>query len=181
MIAENLSDWFDEKRIVYSWEDLRFPFTQTKQGATAKPDFDFTNLGLLFPQDDATEIISIIAQMPHDYVIGTNIKPHIHYQQSAAEQPVFKIDYKWFNNGDAVPATFTTVAGTGNAYTYSSGDLHQIQTWEEIDGSGITGVSSILLIKLYRDDDVLTGDSLAFEFDIHYKKYLPGSRYEYEV
>lgn len=46
------------------YEDLRMPFTQAKQGATLKPDFDYTNVGLLFPQNDATEIAYFIAQLP---------------------------------------------------------------------------------------------------------------------
>lgn len=48
-----------------------------------------------------------------------------------------------------------------------------------IDGSGITGVSSILDIKLYRDDNVVTGDVLVKEFDIHYLVDADGSRQEY--
>ena len=77
-----------------TWDDLRFPSTRIRQGATAKPDFDITNIGLLFPQDDATEIAYLLAQMPHDWKEGSAIYPHMHYIQSVAEQPVFKIDYK---------------------------------------------------------------------------------------
>ena len=47
------------------WEDLRFPATQTKIGSNDLPHFDFTNIGLLFPREDTSEIIYIIAQMPH--------------------------------------------------------------------------------------------------------------------
>jgi len=59
------------------WDDLRFPASQTKQGSNLKPDFDINNVGLLFPQNDADEIIYIIAQMPHDMKLGSNIRPHI--------------------------------------------------------------------------------------------------------
>ena len=37
------------------WDDLRAPFTQTKRGALDKPDFDYTNVGLLFKQNDTAE------------------------------------------------------------------------------------------------------------------------------
>jgi hypothetical protein len=56
--------------------------------------FDETNIGLLFPQNDTTEIVFVIAQIPHNYKLGTNIKPHIHFVQSSASTPTFKIEYK---------------------------------------------------------------------------------------
>ncbi len=48
------------------WTDLRFAGGRDKQGNTQKPDYDYTNLGLLFPQNDATEIAYLIAQAPHE-------------------------------------------------------------------------------------------------------------------
>jgi len=47
------------------WDDLRFPLTRDKQGQSDKPDFDFAGLGLLFPQNNNTEIVYLIAQFPH--------------------------------------------------------------------------------------------------------------------
>ena len=161
------------------WEDLRFPATQTKQGNTLLPDFDYTNIGLLFPQNDDTEIAYIIAQIPHAWKLGSNIRPHIHFIQTSADIPIFKIDYKWYDNNGTVPATWTTIATTDCEFTWSSGSLLQICSFPEIDGSGITGVSSILDIKLYRDDNVVTGDVLVKEFDIHYLVDADGSRQEY--
>jgi hypothetical protein len=81
------------------WDDLRFPFTATKLGALDKPDFDATNVGLLFPVNDATEIIYIIAQMPHEYKEGSRIYPHLHWQQMNGNNVVWKAAYKWFNKG----------------------------------------------------------------------------------
>jgi len=49
------------------WDDMRAPFTQTKRGALDKPDFDYTNVGLLFKQNDPAEIVYIIFQLPHAY------------------------------------------------------------------------------------------------------------------
>ena len=166
-------------RVNTMWNDLRFSFTQTKQGATALPDFDYTNVGLLFPQNDPAEIVYIVAQMPHDYKLGSNIRPHIHWQQSAATAVTWKMDYKWFKNGDAVPASFTTISTNTGVFTYTSGSICQLSSFPEINGSAIDTVSSILLIKLYRDDNVTTGDVLGFEFDIHYQIDSLGSRLEF--
>ena len=160
------------------WNDLKAPFTSIRRGATSKPDFDYTNLGLLFPSGDTAEVASIIMQFPHDRMDSTDIYPHIHWQQMNSNAVVWKLDYKWFENGAAVPANFTTVAATGSVFTYSSGNMLQISTWDAIDGSSIDSVSSIFLAKLYRDDSVDGGagsnDALAFEFDLHYQVDTPG-------
>lgn len=160
------------------WDDLRFPFSRTMLGALNKPDFDYTNVGLLFPQNDATEIVYMIGQLPHGYDAGSDIKPHIHWQQSSASAPTWTLEYKWFNNGEAAPAAFTTVNATAQAFTYVSGNLAQISSWAAISGTG-KKESSILLLKLYRNDNTVTGDVLAFEFDIHFQRDKRGSFVEY--
>jgi hypothetical protein len=149
-------------------EDLRFTATTIRQGVTTKPDFDTTDLVLLFPQNDATEIAYINAQMPHSWQEGTAIEPHIHYIQEEDTQPVFKIDYRWVNIGDAVPSTFTTYTMDSNVMSYVEDGHQMIYGSDGIDGTGYTA-SSMLQIKLYRDDNVYTGDCKMLEFDIHYK------------
>ena len=162
------------------WDDLRFPAIQLKLGATTKPDFDYTNLGLLFPQNDASEIIYIIAQIPHEWKLGTNLRPHIHFIQSAALQPVFKMDYRWYKNGSDPTGVFTTITANSFAFSYpGSGSILQIVSFPEIDGSNIDTVSSILDIRIYRDDNVVSGDVLVKEFDIHYQIDALGSRQEF--
>lgn len=168
-----------EPSAVVGWDDLKAPSTRIRQGATAKPDFDDTNMGLLFPQNDATEIGYIILQFPHAYKEGSNIRPHIHYVQDEVADPVFKFDYRWYNTDSDPSGSFTTLTQDDTAFVYSSGSLHQIATFPEIDGTGKT-LSSIIEIKLYRDDNVVSGDVLTKEFDIHYQiDQERGSRQEF--
>ena len=161
------------------WDDLKFPFTQPKRGSNLKRDFDETTVGLLFPQNDTSEVVYIVTQMPHGYQVGTGIRPHIHWQQSSASFPTWTLEYKWFDNFDAVPAAFTTLTTSTGVESYVSGNLSQISEFAEIDGSAVSGTSSILLMKLYRNDNVVTGDVLGFEFDIHYRSVAPGTNREY--
>lgn len=161
------------------WDDMRFPFTQTKRGALNKPDFDETNIGLLFPQNDASEKIYIVAQMPHNYMVGSDIYPHVHWQQSANTAVTWKMDYKWFNVGDAVPAAFTTISTSTGVFTYTSGNLMQVSSFGPISGAS-KNLSSFLLIKVYRDDNTTTGDVLGFEFDIHIQGDTAGSREQWK-
>lgn len=159
------------------WEDLRFPATRIRQGATQKPDFDTDNVGLLFPQNDPAEIAYIIAQMPHSKLIGSDIEPHVHYIQTSVSTPTFKMDYIWIDIGEST-GTWTTISSSTNIFTYTGGEIHQVMEFPTIPGSD-SGVSSILSIKLYRDDNNVAGDVLVKEFDIHFQKNTLGSRTEY--
>lgn len=151
-------------------DDLRFPATLIRQGVSTKPDFSVTEVALLFPQNDATEIAYIIAQMPHDREPDSNIKPHVHVKLTKSGQAVFKIDYKWFNIGDEVPATWTTYTMDTYSNAYVATDINSIiMNVAPISGTGKTS-SSIMLIKLYRDDNAYVGDIITYEFDIHYTR-----------
>ena len=157
------------------WDDLRFPVTASKLGINDKPDTDYTNFGLLFPQNDTTEYIIIIAQLPHSYKLGTSLHPHVHFIQSAATVPVFKISYRWTNNGGTV-GNFTTVSIASLRHTYTSGSILQAADFPEIVAPVDVNLSSMLDIKLYREDNVVTGDVLVKEFDLHYQVDSFGSR-----
>ena len=161
------------------WDDMKFPATRQRQGATQKPDFDYTNMGLLFPQNDATEISYLIGQFSHAYKEGSDISPHLHFIQDSASTPTFKMDYRWYNNEDDISALgWTTLTASTFAFTWTSGDLVQIASFPDISGTG-KKISSMIEIKLYRDDNVVTGDVLLKEFDVHYQIDSNGSRQEF--
>lgn len=160
------------------YDDLRFPFTRTRRGALDKPDFDFTNIGLLFPQNDTSEIVYIIGQMPHGYWEGSDIVPHIHWRQTESTEPTWTLEYKWFNVGDEIPTSFTTITASTGGKPYDSGTIHQVSSFGEVDGTG-KRLSSVLLMKVYRNDNDVTGDVLAYEFDIHYRGVRAGTRGQY--
>jgi hypothetical protein len=162
-----------------TWEDLVMPLTTGKQGALSRPDFDYDNVGYLFPQNDNSEKLYLVMQIPHSYKQETTIYPHLHWLQTTSSNVTWKLDYKWTNIGATVTDNFTTIEMTRTVCTYSSGTLHQIsETLNGIDGTGKT-ISSILAVKLYRDDNIYTGDALAYQFDIHYESDTLGSRQEF--
>ena len=165
-----------------TWDDFSVPASLQRQGATTKPDFDYTNMGLLFPQNDATEIVYMVAQMQHRKALGSLIAPHIHYIQTGASVPVFKLDYRWYNNGSAVPGTWTTIStadGAGIVFPYTSGSILQILPFPDIAAISNEAISSNLEMKLYRDDNVISGDVLVKYFDFHFQNDGSGSKQEY--
>jgi hypothetical protein len=110
------------------WDDKSFPATLTKLGSNDKPGFDFTELGLLFPQNDTSEKVYIVDQMLHAKKFGSPIDLHLHYIQTTSDLPIFKAEYRFYNNGDAVPATWTTISTEdgGVKFPYTSGSIMQI-------------------------------------------------------
>jgi len=160
---------------------MKFPLTRDKQGQSLYPDFDFTNMGLLFPNGDASEIAYMITQLRHEVRIGTGaeLRPHIHFVQDVAAQPTFKLDYRLYENNGDPTGSFTTLTASTFAFTWTSGSILQIASFPAISLAAITGVSAMLDMKLYRDDTDVGGDVLAKEFDMHYQQDGWGSRQEF--
>lgn len=164
------------------WTDKSFPFNRERQGVTLKPDFDFTRLGLLFPQNDPSEKTYFLDQMLHQKKFGTALKPHIHFLQEAAGIPIFKLDYKFYRNGDEVPAAWTTLStadGTGPVFTFTANPILQIIPFPEIPAPANETASSHIDIIVYRDDDVVSGDILGKYFDYHFQKDGDGTTGEF--
>lgn len=153
-----------------SFEDLRTSATQLKSvGVANKPDFDVTNLTLDFPQNDTSEIVGYNFQIPHSWKQGSTIYPHVHIDQTANQAINFRIQYKWYNANATEPTAWSTLNMATQAYTWTTGTLHNMLTNSTgISGTGKT-ISSILKIKLYRTDNTYTGDVKVTEFDIHYE------------
>jgi len=149
------------------WDDLNFPLVQGKQGALSKPDFDYDSLTYMFPQNDTTEVLSVQIQIPHSWKEGSTVYPHLHIQQSKNLQATFKIVYKWWDVGEAIPSAWLDYTMGTYSYSYTSGILQQILKGSGgISGSGKVA-SSMFLAKIYRTDNVYTGDIGAITFDLH--------------
>lgn len=160
------------------YTDKSQALTRSLLGINGKPDFDFTNLGLLFPQNDTAEKIYIIDQMPHEKALTTDLLSHIHYIQTTAALPIYIMEYKYYNNGGDVPGAFTTIStadGNGPEYPWSGNPMMQILPFPAISGLVDESKSANLDIIIYRNDNVVAGDVLTKFFDIHYAKNRAGS------
>lgn len=158
-----------------AWDDIVFPAAYSKKGANAKPDYDYTNLGDLYPQNDATEITYYQVQMPHRWKAGSAIEPHVHFVQAQATMPVFKLAYRTHANGAAVTSDWTTITcDAAGAFPYTSGSITQIVGFPSIAMTGLAE-SCLIDVKLWREDNAVTGDVLVKQFDIHYEIDKTGS------
>jgi len=166
------------------WDDIFFPLVTAKQGQTDKPAFSPTEVAYLFPQDDTTEFMYIVGQLPHSMKVGSDLSPHVHWKQTQSGSPIFKMDYKWFPIGGSVPASWESHVMSTPAVPYTSGSVQQLSCGNRISGSALqsvsVGVSSIMLIKLYRDTgDDYNANAVVYQFDIHFEKDSLGSHSEF--
>lgn len=184
----NYSEFGADGTIVFSgsatvWDDIFFPLVTAKQGQTDKPLFSAAELGYLFPQADTTHQMYIVGQFPHSYKIGSDLSPHVHWKQTQSGSVVFKLDYKWFPIGGTVPNNWSTYIMANHAIPYTSGSIHQLSYGPKISGSILetttNGVSSIMLMKLYRDDNTYAGTAVTYQMDIHFQKDSLGSHTEF--
>lgn len=170
-----------------AWEDVRFPLIgRNLDTSSGRIDYNYTELGVDFAANSryaSTEQLSFIVQIPHGAETGSNIRPHLHWMQNANNTPNFIIEYRAYELGDTAPA-FTVAKWTENAIAYTSGTIQQNTGFPEIDMSGISILSAIVDIKLYRDsgdDSGLFGGAdgygvvLAKEFDVHMQFNKRGS------
>ena len=166
-----------------SWEDLRFPATAINPPGTVNdPDFDTTKGGWLF-SPSATEVLFIVAQMPHSWIEGTEIRPHVHWEKTtSAEGDVYwNLNYQLSEIGTARQAAVDLSSATATVAS-DTADVHQLTTFGAIDMTGFT-LSCILVMQLSRVGgnaaDTYGADARLLEFDFHYQYGSAGSRQEF--
>lgn len=167
------------------WDDLRFPATAINPpGVVSDPDWDTTKGGWLFAAT-GTETLFIIGQMPHGWLEGSVIVPHVHWERttSAAGAVVWQLEYQWCPLGEAREAAVTVSADAAVATLASDvADVHQITSFGDTATTG-KQISDMLVMKVSRlgDDaaDTYAADARLLEFDIHHQKDADGSVHEF--
>lgn len=162
-----------------AWEDIRIPLIQTKQGSTDKPLY-VADSGAFRYIADSTEILSGSVEIPHNWKVGSNLHPHIHYlQTSAADTGHFSLKWKWHalgNGGMDGSWHYTTLSS--RELTYTSGHFQQLLEGLAMDATG-KGLSSIIVYQLKRQN---SGGGLTnmyvFNLGFHYEVDSFGSRQE---
>lgn len=172
-------------RIVY--DDLRVSLETTKLGGVNDPNFSKVldngagSQGVFAFHFDkaAEEEVFFSVQFPHAMQLGSTIEPHVHWLPKDTDTGTVRwgLEYTWVDlNG--------TFGNTTIIYAEDAGDgtalKHQYASFGGVSGASITGVSSMMICRLFRDathlNDTYDNDAIALEFDIHIKKDAVGSR-----
>lgn len=160
------------------WRGRSFPMRRDKQGMNDKPDYDFSKRGLLFPVNDTTEYIQVLDQMPSDKCLGTIIKLAIFFIQESITIPIFKCDYKFWNNGMVEPVSDILISsedGDGPIFDYTSGAILQVICFPDIPSPIDEKLTSHFEFDLYRDDNLIPSDVTVKFIAYYYKVDTLGS------
>lgn len=158
---------------IQAWEDLRVPVsTVVVNPVNSKPDWVafVGNTRALGFDNAASEWVSFSAQMPHNYLQGSDIEAHLHWSATdgAAGGVRWVLDYTWANIG----SPFGALASLAETSAAASANTHTYCDLEWLTGTGKT-VSSVLMCRLWRDvahtDDDYAADAALLEFDFHYR------------
>jgi hypothetical protein len=177
------------------FDDLQYSLVGQKlTSPSARISYNYTYTLVRFAKtcDWNDDWLAMTIQMSHRWKTGTVVYPHLHWQQTAAAMPNFGITWLWEINGELILTSWTDVAHTANAYTWSSGTLNQITKFGSITPPAGAGLSDLLLVKIWRDvaneSTLFTGAEVdanvqdnadAYSFDIHFEIDQAGSDEEY--
>ena len=172
------------RRHVGGWEDLQVPGLAIKAGVVAPDLIGFAGSASLqvygFNGGGTSPIEEILftVQMPHSWLLGSDIYPHVHFTPVDANSGTVKwyLEYTFAEINAAFPGTSTiatsAVAVAGVAWQ------HQLASFSAITpSSSQDGISAIFAGRLYRDpgQDTYASDAAFLGFDIHYQSDGLGS------
>ena len=164
------------------WDDLRVPAQALKLNPTkTKPDYSAIVGGVMAFLFDPTAQESVLfsAQLPHDYLLGSNLYPHVHYvaTTTGAGTVKFGLEYTLAVIDSTLPAT--VIVSSTDSVSGEKGK-HKLTSMTPIDGSAIDNVSTMLVCRLFRNStaDTYPADVGVLEFDFHYQKDSFGSASE---
>ena len=169
-----------------AWDDITGSLVSSQLNSVAgKLDYNWDENSITMnPGGDPASVSDRLIfnfQVPHKAKLS-EMRLHIHWEQSNATARTFRVDYRIQNNGQPKTTAWTTVVrstgGEYDAFTYTSGTLNQITRLAEIDLS-VAELSSTIQFRLTRTDNN-AGDIEATFVDAHYQtNSTQGSRTEY--
>ena len=188
--SDFIVDCGTEKTLVLEqpvWTDMRTPVNTIRLGGLQPPTEESYRGGMVlaFPSN-ANKTIYFSVQLPHEYKIGSDIEFHIHAVLPTAgagfgvENVKIDFTYSWACINCSFPIA-TSVPKTIDVQTYLADTHYLMEIAETMDGSAISGVSSMILCSLTRDVTVANDyadDIYLLEVDFHYIKDTMGSRKE---
>jgi hypothetical protein len=168
------------------WDDIRVPITSTKLGGSKDPTFSkFRDDGsssqgvfTYFFSNIQEQELYFSFQIPHSYRLKTDLDAHIHWSPIVTNTGTVQwgLEYTIIDiNGNF---SLTNIIRGNTVISVDSQYKHIYTDIGNITGSGITGVSAMLLGRVFRDiaapDDFEASVGL-LEIDFHYQSDTRGS------
>lgn len=167
------------------WNDMWATDLLVPSGATAPdrvPLPGLTNLDAnSFDGVNTVETLGGTFEMPHDYIEGSDIRPHLHWSGSSAAAGNIKwqLGYSVFNvNAEATAETVIAVTLANPGLGANSRAVIKANEFPVISGAGI-GIGTLIRFRIFRDPsdvaDTYGADALLYQVGIHYEADALGS------
>jgi len=176
------------------WDDLRVTLDNGSSAAqlNSVPGVSGPQIWY-FRNNDGLEAMSFSVQLPHGWIEGTTIYPHLHWTprgNNVAGNVEWNLDYSWVNYDPATPQVFPASTTTTVVASPASGNFTQSAHYITALTSGNAGIagtgkkiSSILICRIWRNSnnaaDTYTDDAGVLFLDFHIQIDGYGSRQEY--
>ena len=166
------------------WDDLRVPVNALAPGATPADPIIYGPGGAVrirgFDGAQTTESMDFTAQLPHSWMEGGAIHPHVHWCPTTNNlgTVIWRLDLIWQNIGQAIPLVLLRdtgpVAASGVAWE------HLVAAFPILGPGSAKTISSMLMCRIWRDPttDTYPDDAGLLEVDFHFEQDSVGSRTE---
>lgn len=176
------------------WDDLRVTLDNGSNAAQINtiPGISGPQLWY-FRNDQGVEAMSFQVQLPHAWVEGTTIYPHLHWTprgNNASGNVEWNLEYSWANYDPTTIQVFPSVTTSTVVASPASGNFvqngHYITALTAAN-AGIAGtgkkISSVLICRIWRNSsngaDTYNDDAGVLFMDFHIQINSWGSRQEY--
>ena len=168
------------------WEDLRFPAQGINPAGTANaPTIDTTTYpGTLLFSGTADNHIAGVAQLPHAWLEGSELRPHVHWRKTTADGSGLAVGWELrysISAINAAPVAYTAwLAGTLAVGNLTALEHHNLTGFPAIPMTGYKG-STCLCWEMRRvgSTDAYGSSSRFLELDFHHQVGSSGSEQEY--
>jgi len=139
-------------------------------------------------QANNEEQIMFTIQMPHGWIEGSDIYPHIHWspRDNGSGVVVWGIEYTWVDYNSITPGEFppTTTITAESVAIANDNHKHLVTSFGAITPSADQdNISSILMVRVFRNSsnpaDTYSDEAFGLSFDLHYEMNTIGSRTEW--
>lgn len=165
-----------------TWEDLRFPASLGKLPAVSYPTWTDCRGGQILAFSTG-EIVFFLAQLPHTWIEGDSIEPHLHlipHVGTPSNMVAFNLTYSIANIGEAFPAETTITAehtfANESQYDHINLDFDPIT----MKGKKIASMIIISLERVAPSGVDYASDIGLLELDFHFRRSPFGSEREME-
>jgi len=171
-------------------DELNDLIKSASQNPSSHLVYDYTEGTLDFKNNcDLNDWALMNVQINHDWKVGSDVEPHVHWFQNQDVIPNWLIQYRWQKECESKTTSWTNLEWQSNACTYVSGTINQITSFGNITPPTNYGISDILQLRLLRDvanastlfstTDTYSGDAEATSFDVHIEVDMLGSHGRY--